>query len=199
MQSAPLVSVVLATYNWPSVLSYAIQTVLWQTFTDFELLIIGDCCTDHTEAIVRSFNDPRICWHNLPKNSGNQAGPNNAELELARGKYIAYMHQDDLWMPTHLDVLVKALEAENRPAAHTLCLLIGRVSFYSDERVRVIMGLPHTGYHLGPERRGIYAPALMHRTDAGRAISTVARSGKRPCRTIIFAKTGSKSRPSGFA
>ena len=49
-EMTPLVSIILATYNWPSVLDYAIRTVLWQTFTDFELLVIGDACTDNTEA-----------------------------------------------------------------------------------------------------------------------------------------------------
>src|SRR5688572_1019424 len=108
-QTSPVVSVILATYNWTSVLRYAIRTVLWQTFTDFELLVIGDGCTDDTAEVVASFRDPRIRWHNLPENTGNQAGPNNAGLAMARSEYVAYMHQDDLWLPDHLAVLVETM------------------------------------------------------------------------------------------
>ncbi len=72
-----------------------------ETETDFELIVIGDACEDETGALVHSFGDPRIQWWNLARNSGNQAAPNQAGLERAQGKYIAYMHQDDLWFPHH--------------------------------------------------------------------------------------------------
>src|SRR6476619_7155830 len=96
----PVVSVIIATYNWSSVLRYAIQSVLWQTFQDFELLVIGDGCTDDSAEVVASFTDPRIHWHNLPQNSGNQALPNHTGIDMARGQYIAYLGHDDLWYPT---------------------------------------------------------------------------------------------------
>src|SRR5215216_5001189 len=98
----PLVSVVTATYNYSSVLKYAIQSVLWQTYQNFELWVIGDACTDDSEAVVASFGDSRIHWVNLPENSGNQAVPNNEGIARARGKYIAYLGHDDLWYPNHL-------------------------------------------------------------------------------------------------
>src|SRR5258707_8831106 len=69
----PLVSVIIATYNWSTVLRMAIHSVLWQTGQNFELLVIGDGCTDDSEDVVRSFGDARIHWHNLPVNSGNQS------------------------------------------------------------------------------------------------------------------------------
>jgi glycosyltransferase involved in cell wall biosynthesis len=171
MTKNPQVSVILATYHRPQVLRCAIETVLWQTLPDFELLVVGDACADGTEAAVRSFGDPRIQWHNLDANTGNQAGPNNAGLARARGRYVAYMHQDDLWLPGHLAKLVAALEAApDMPAAHTLCLQISPVAEDSPERIRVVAGLPNTAARYGPEGRVIYAPALMHRTAAGRAI-----------------------------
>lgn len=164
MHSSPLVSVILSTYNWPSVLRYAIETILWQTFTDFELIIIGDGCTDDTQDVIAKFADERIIWLNLPKNYGNQAAPNNAGLTLARGKYIAYMHHDDLWLPNHLDILVKALETSKAKLAHTLCLQISLTSRNSPERIRIVMGLPNTGL-IGPEKRAIYTAAIMHCKD----------------------------------
>src|SRR3954453_5561675 len=98
----PRVTIITATYNYSSVLRYAIKSALEQTFQDFEHWIIGDGCTDDSDEVVRSFNDPRLHWHNLPENVGSQFAPNNKGLELARGEYIAYLGHDDIWHPSHL-------------------------------------------------------------------------------------------------
>ena len=122
---APLISVITATYNWSSVLRYAIQSVLWQTLKDFEMLVIGDGCIDNSSEVVASFQDPRLRWHNLPENSGHQSMPNNTGLAMARGKYVAYLGHDDLWHPTHLASLVNELEKANADIANSVCLVIG--------------------------------------------------------------------------
>ena len=122
---APLVSVITATYNWSSVLRYAIESVLWQTLQNFEMLIIGDGCTDDSSGVVASFQDRRLRWHNLPVNSGHQSEPNNAGLAMACGKYVAYLGHDDLWYPTHLASLVDELEKTNADIANSICLMIG--------------------------------------------------------------------------
>lgn len=100
--STPLISIIIATYNASYVLKYAIQSVLDSSYENFELLVIGDCCTDDTEEIVTGFDDERIQFYNLEKNSGQQATPNNFGLKKARGKYIAFLNQDDLYFPDHL-------------------------------------------------------------------------------------------------
>src|SRR5689334_5131336 len=110
MAQSPRVSVIIATFNQSRALRCAIRSVLWQTLQDFELLVVGDACTDDSEQVVTSFDDPRVRWHNLAENSGNQPAPNNKGLELARGDYIAYLGHDDLWYPTHLETLVSRLE-----------------------------------------------------------------------------------------
>src|SRR5437764_794116 len=103
----PSVSVIIATYNWSAALKCAIRSVLDQTLQDFELLIVGDACTDDTEQVVRSFDDARIKWFNLTKNHGSQYAPNNFGLKQAKAYYIAYLGHDDLWWPTHLTSLVE--------------------------------------------------------------------------------------------
>ena len=139
---APLISVITATYNWSSVLRYAIQSVLWQTRQDFEMLIVGDGCTDDSAEVVASFGDPRLRWHNLPENSGHQSVPNNAGLAMARGKYVAYLGHDDLWYPTHLASLVTELEKTDADIANSVCLLVGPPG----SGVRSLMGASfHTG------------------------------------------------------
>ena len=131
----PLVSVIIATYNRSNVLPYSIGSILNQTLSDFEVLVIGDGCTDDSEAVVTGINDPRVRWFNLPENSGHQSIPNNEGLRLAQGKYIAYLGHDDLWLPHHLETLAEKLEA-GAGLAFGLVLLIG-----SQQRERQILPL----------------------------------------------------------
>src|SRR5215472_16651612 len=107
---APSVTVIIPTYNWSSVLPFSIGSVLRQTFTDFELLVVGDGCTDDSEAVVGRISDPRVRWINLPTNTGYQSDPNNEGLRQARGQIIAYLGHDDLWLPHHLSCLISALD-----------------------------------------------------------------------------------------
>ncbi len=112
--SSPLVTVVIATYNRAETLKYAIESVLWQTYPNFELWVVGDCCTDHTEKVVQSFSsDPRVHWYNLPKNSGYQSKPNNEGIRRGKGEYIAYLNHDDIWLPNHLQDTVRHLQETN--------------------------------------------------------------------------------------
>lgn len=123
----PRVTVIMATYNWSTVLAFSIASVLDQTFTDFELLVIGDGCTDDSGEVVAAIGDPRVQWHNLAKNTGHQSGPNNEGIRRARGEVIAYIGHDDLWLPRHLQLLIGALDGGARIAhATTLGVLPDR-------------------------------------------------------------------------
>ena len=107
---APNVTVLIATYNKAKTLRHAIDSVLWQTFEDFELWVIGDGCTDNSAEVVHHYDDPRVNWYNLPENTGYQSEPHNEGLRRARGKYIAYLNHDDIWLPEHLQVLMYYIE-----------------------------------------------------------------------------------------
>lgn len=111
MKTSPQVTVIIPTYNWSGVLPYSIGSALRQTFADFEVLVVGDGCTDDSEAVVRAVGDERVRWVNLPANTGHQSGPNNEGLRQARGELIAYLGHDDLWLPHHLSCLLAAIEA----------------------------------------------------------------------------------------
>ena len=154
--AAPLVSVITATYNWSSVLRYAIQSVLWQTHQDFEILVIGDGCTDDSEEVVASFRDPRLRWHNLPRNSGSQSTPNNLGLRLASGRYIAYLGHDDVWYPNHLALLTTAIQEADADLAYSLAVMIGPPG----SGVRVLTGLSDSGRY----ERGMGLPpsSVLH-------------------------------------
>lgn len=105
----PLVTVVLPTHNRSNVLAYAVRTVLYQTYPRFELIVVGDGCTDDTGAVVQGFKDSRITWLDLPKGFGCGYENRNRALEQARGELIAYQQHDDLWFSDHLTLLVSTL------------------------------------------------------------------------------------------
>ncbi|MCW3059070.1 MAG: hypothetical protein JWQ02_891 [Capsulimonas sp.] len=142
-EDAPLVTVIVATYNRSVTLRWTIESVLRQDFENFELLIIGDACTDDTADVVASFDDPRIQWINLPVNSGSQTGPNNEGLRRARGKYIAYVGHDDLWFPWRLSGMVEALETSGDDFVH------GLVALLAPEGLRGLAGAPTVGQSYG--------------------------------------------------
>ena len=109
--SQPVVTVVIPTYNRASLLKFAVESVMMQTYPHFELWVVGDHCTDNSEEIMAEFLvDDRVNWYNLPENSGYQSKPNNEGIKRGSGKYIAYLNHDDLWLPNHLEVLVNHLE-----------------------------------------------------------------------------------------
>lgn len=106
----PTVTVLMPVYNAGVYLKAAIQSILDQTFTDFELLIINDASTDQSEEVIRSFDDPRIKLVVNPKNL-NLIGTLNKGLKLASGEFIARMDQDDISLPTRLEEQVEFLRS----------------------------------------------------------------------------------------
>ena len=125
----PRVTVFIPTYNWSSVLPYSIGSVLRQSFQDWELLVIGDCCTDDSEQVVAKIkcengDDPRIRWINLPQNCGQQYGPNNEGIRQAQGEFIAHLNHDDLWWPHHLQCLVKAMDEGDYDLVHSVAEVV---------------------------------------------------------------------------
>jgi hypothetical protein len=111
--TAPAISVVIATYNRSRTLAYAIESVLKQTFTDWELIVVGDACTDDTAEVVARYvaADPRVRFVNLERNWGQQSAPNNIGCALARARLIAYLSHDDFWLPYHLKACFEGLTA----------------------------------------------------------------------------------------
>jgi len=106
----PRVSVIIPTYNRAHLVGRAIQSVLDQTYQDFELIVVDDGSTDNTEEIVRRFDDERIRYIRLNENSGSPAAPTNTGIKTARGEYIAVQDSDDEWLPGKLDKQMKVFE-----------------------------------------------------------------------------------------
>jgi glycosyltransferase involved in cell wall biosynthesis len=106
-----LVSIVMIVYNAQEYLAEAIQSILGQTFTDYEFIIIDDCSIDNSLQIAQEFQqkDSRIKIHHHEQNMGI-AGARNTGLKLAQGKYIAWMDADDISMPDRIEKELTFLE-----------------------------------------------------------------------------------------
>jgi glycosyltransferase involved in cell wall biosynthesis len=165
----PLVTVVIAAYNRAEVLRYALASALAQSYRRLEVLVIGDACTDESGAVVAAAADPRARWINLERNSGTQAGPNQAGLEAARGELIAYLGQDDLWRRDHVALLVADLERTGADATSSV--------------ISMVWPKPVPVRKLESPAAGEFTPtpALMHRRAAG-----VAAGGWRDHRTTVL-------------
>jgi len=105
----PLVSVVVPSYNHAKFIKEAIQSILSQTYQNFEIIIIDDCSTDGSIDVINTFVDPRIYVEQFRQNQGAVDALNYA-ISKANGEYIALLNSDDAWFPEKLDKQVSFLE-----------------------------------------------------------------------------------------
>ena len=105
-------------YNSGRFIEQSIRSVLSQTYTDWELLVVDDCSTDDTTSIVASFKDKRIHYQRNEYNMGAALSRNKA-IQAAKGKYIAFLDADDKWLPTKLEKQVGFMQKNNIPMSYT--------------------------------------------------------------------------------
>lgn len=105
----PTVSIVIPAYNAARTIGLAIDSILSQTFQDFELIICDDASTDSTQRIILSYTDTRIIYINNQVNYGPGLSRDRA-IELVTGKWIAFTDADDMWLPERLERLLTAVE-----------------------------------------------------------------------------------------
>ena len=108
------VSIITPTYNCAHFIGETIESVINQTYQDWEMLIVDDCSKDNTEEIVKQYsqNDNRIKYIKIEQNSGAAMARNKA-MELATGKYMAFLDSDDIWAKDKLDKQIKFMEENN--------------------------------------------------------------------------------------
>lgn len=111
----PLISICIPSYNHDKYVKEAIDSVLKQTYKNFELVIVDNCSTDNALKIIKSYNDSRIRLYQNETNTGGCEGTNQA-VRLARGELIALLHTDDKYAPDFLEKIVEAynLYPENK-------------------------------------------------------------------------------------
>jgi len=126
----PLVSVILPTFNRRKQLQIAIESVLNQSFSNFEIIVVNDAGEDVSD-IINSFSDPRIKYFKHQKNKG-LAAARNSGINNSTGKYIAYLDDDDAYYPMHLITLVRFLENNNIKVAYTDAYKLNQILINND-------------------------------------------------------------------
>lgn len=123
--SEPLVSVIVGVYNKERFVGECLRSVLAQTYTNFELLVVDDAATDGSAERVQALGDPRIRLVRRSHNSGLPAVPRNQAMRLAQGEYLAFLDSDDVWMSQKLARQVDFMQAHpDLLLSHTRCLVI---------------------------------------------------------------------------
>lgn len=117
------VSVIIPTYNRAHVIARAVQSVLEQTYANFELLVVDDGSTDDTKQIIEYAEDDRIRYICLEKNGG-ASHARNVGIQMAECEYIAFLDSDDEWMPEKLERQMQIM----RQAPETVGLVYCRMS-----------------------------------------------------------------------
>ena len=106
----PEVSVIIPLYNEEKYVDDAINSVLNQTYQDFEIIVVDDESTDNSRLVIKNFNDPRIKYF-YKKNSGPNLSRNYG-IERAQGELIAFLDADDIWTPHKLEIQVKKIKED---------------------------------------------------------------------------------------
>ena len=107
-----LVSIIMPSYNTGKFIKETINSVIAQTYSNWELIIVDDCSTDNTDEIVKSINDNRIIYLKNETNSGAAISRNKA-LREAKGRWIAFLDSDDLWKNDKLEKQIKFMKENN--------------------------------------------------------------------------------------
>lgn len=113
-----LVSVIMPSFNTEKYIAESIKSVLCQTYTNLELIIVDDCSTDRTDEVVAGFKDDRIKYLKNEKNSGAAISRNKA-LNAAKGKWIAFLDSDDLWTKDKLEKQIAFMEKNEYAFSYT--------------------------------------------------------------------------------
>ncbi|MBD3426746.1 MAG: glycosyltransferase [Candidatus Omnitrophica bacterium] len=167
----PTVSVILPTFNRANILRRSIDSVLGQTYSDFELIIVDDGSSDNTAELVAGVNDPRIKYIKHENNSGLPAARNTG-LKHARGRFIAFQDDDDQWLEDRLKVQVSLLNKTDEDTGVVYC-----------DSIKMEQGVK--SYLYSPSRSG-KSGDLHHDFLMGNFVTVIATLVKREC----FLKVG---------
>ncbi|MFC1735594.1 glycosyltransferase [Candidatus Hydrogenedentota bacterium] len=141
----PRVSVIIPVFNRGKLLLKAVDSILAQTFSDFEIIIVDDGSTDNTADVAASITDPRVRFARLKKNQGLSAARNKG-VDLARGEFVAYLDSDDEYLPEKLEKQVATL---SKLSADVGIAYSDTIVVYSDGR-EVLNRAAHISADEGP-------------------------------------------------
>ena len=130
----PLISVVIPTYQRRDKLKVTLDSVLSQTYENYEVLIMDDGSTDGTKEMVNSYSDPRI-FYNWQENTGGPAKPRNNGIKISKGSWIAFLDDDDNWKKNKLDEICGQIHSNNDFIYHAGTELVNNKVYATGGRV----------------------------------------------------------------
>ncbi len=140
-----MVSVITPTYNCGRFIGETIESVIAQTYSNWEMIIVDDCSVDNTKTVVKQYQnqDSRIKYYCLEKNSGPAVARTKA-MELAEGQYIAFLDSDDLWLKDKLTKQIKFMQDNDYAFTNTSYQHMDEAGNMLDKILKVI---PKTDYN----------------------------------------------------
>ncbi|GAB5400717.1 MAG: glycosyltransferase family 2 protein [Aureisphaera sp.] len=187
----PLVSIITPLYNAEAFIAQNMESVLGQTYENWEQIIVDDVSTDASSEIVRTFaaKDDRIQLVRNPENKG-AAFTRNRATELAKGDYIAFLDSDDWWHPEKLEKQIKFMEAHDLAVSFTSYLHMDEAGNPLNKRIKALSELgykkQHSNNYIG-NLTGIYkcaeigkieAPAIRKRQDWAVWLEAIRKSDR---------------------
>jgi glycosyltransferase involved in cell wall biosynthesis len=158
-----LVSVVIPTYNHAHFLGRALKSVLDQTYTHWEAIVVDNHSSDNTDEVIASFGDPRISVLKI-HNNGVIAASRNLGIQNARGAWVAFLDSDDCWYPGKLAAAMRAAAAEGSD-------VIGN----DEKMVNILTGAKQTLHH-GPYVPDFYRTMLVEGNRLSPSATTIRRA-----------------------
>ena len=131
MKTKPLVSVVIATYNRSKFICETVDSILNQSNQNLELIVVDDGSTDNTEELILKYSNKNIRYVKTD-NWGGPARPRNIGINLAKGKYIAFCDDDDIWMPHKLNRQLKYFKNQSVGMVFSMQKQFGAISIFSN-------------------------------------------------------------------
>ncbi len=183
-----LVSIIMPTYNSASFIGETIRSVLHQTYSHWELLVVDDASSDDTIQVINSYSDERIKVFSLRENGGAAIARNKGITEAA-GDYIAFLDADDLWEPHKLTTQLAVMKAKNALVCFSSYELMDENSQPLGKVVKALAVLTYakllrsnyvgnlTGMYDTRSLGKVYAPLLRKRQDWGLWLQCVKKAG----------------------
>jgi teichuronic acid biosynthesis glycosyltransferase TuaG len=156
----PLVSIITPCYNAEKTISETIDSIIAQTYTNWELFVIDDCSTDTSAAVVEKYclRDCRIKLLKTEEPSGSPAIPRNIGIEASSGRYVAFVDSDDVWLPPKLEEQVRFMEENDFGFVYSNC---EKMTYEGMRNNRVVKNLPQTSYRNLLEYCSIASPTVI--------------------------------------
>ena len=168
-EEQPLVSIVIPSYNHAHFLGQALQSILDQTYSKWEVIVIDNYSSDRTRCLIKKYIDPRISFHQI-NNHGVIARSRNIGIGLAKGEWIAFLDSDDWWETDKLEICLKKIDTQTDLIYHDLKIFSQGFRLWKPRKIKSRQLQRPITHDLLVNGNGIATSSVMVRTKLIRSI-----------------------------